>query len=117
MSGLPSLTHAASVDCLLYLINRGLLSGLKVWSASGTTSLRVLRKRRLAERRTQSIGAEGFSYDTFLGVPRLTTSPVAPDDSTGRRAAAYWRGSNCAGKRSRSRRCPSSCLSQRGHRP
>src|SRR5215467_4834237 len=51
--------------------------------------------------------------------PRLTTSAVASVDSIGRRADVYWEvgSSNCAGKRSRSRRCPSSCLSQRVHRP
>ena len=53
------------------------------------------------------------------GVPRLTTSAVASVDSIGRRADAYWQvaSSNCPGKRSRRRRCPSSCRSQRGQRP
>src|SRR5437588_9968897 len=50
---------------------------------------------------------------------RLTTSAVALVDSIARRADAYWQvgSSNCAGKKSRSRRCPSRCRSQRGHRP
>ena len=55
---------------------------------------------------------------TMIVKERLTTSAVAAD-SIGRRADAYCQvgSSNCAGKRSRSRRCPSSCRSQRGHRP
>jgi hypothetical protein len=50
--------------------------------------------------------------------PRLTTSAVA-SHSIGPRAGAYRQvgSSNCAGKRSRSRRCPSGCGSQPGHRP
>ena len=52
------------------------------------------------------------------GVPRLTTSAVA-SHSIGPRAGAYRQvgSSNCAGKRSRSRRCPNGCGSQPGHRP
>ena len=52
------------------------------------------------------------------GVPRLTTSAVASVDNIGRRADAHRQvgSSNCAGKRSRSRRCPSGCGSQPGHR-
>ena len=46
------------------------------------------------------------------------TSPVAPDDSTGRLAGGHceFGGSNCAEKRTRSRRRSGRCRSQRGHR-
>jgi putative transposase len=52
------------------------------------------------------------------GVAASTTSAVA-FHSIGPRAGAYRQigSSNCAGKRSRSRRCPSGCGSQPGHRP
>jgi hypothetical protein len=52
------------------------------------------------------------------GVAASTTSAVA-SHSIGPRAGAYRQveSSNCAGKRSRSRRCPGSCRSRRGHRP
>jgi 3-oxoacyl-[acyl-carrier protein] reductase len=55
---------------------------------------------------------------TMIVKERLTTSAVAAD-SIGRRADAYCQvgRSNSAGKRSRSRRCPRRCRSQRGHRP
>src|SRR6516162_10984350 len=57
-------------------------------------------------------------YAATRGAPHLTTSAVASVDSIGQRADAYWQvgSSNCAGKKSRSRRCPSRCRSQREHR-
>src|SRR5258706_15751408 len=53
------------------------------------------------------------------GVPHLTTSPVAPDNSIGRRADAYCQSgsSNWAGKGTLSRRRPRSCRSPRRYRP
>ena len=46
-----------------------------------------------------------------LNAPRLTTSLVAPEERTGRRPGAYCSvgDSDCAGKRSRSRRLPVGC--------
>jgi hypothetical protein len=73
--------------------------------------------------RPRRMGASGISrrvaFGVSRGVPRLTTSAVASVDSIGPRADAYSQigSSNCAGKRSRSRRYPGSCRSQRGQQP
>jgi hypothetical protein len=78
------------------------------------------RDRRIARTRL-SVARERLSpwHTRALAVPVRcpTTSAVASVDSIGRCADAYWRvgSSNCAGRRSRSRRCPSCCRSRRGH--